>query len=168
MTLKINSRNCSSPNVLDAYTGAWWLIGRFGAFLPWSRGFDSRFSRHLGTLGMFFTVALQSETLTQYPCCVRSACLWVVAELKRHYGNSLDEWMNESLCLLWIGNVHIPVTYKMNFRHFWNMRREMPRSWIVNSRFLQRPQKWSCRNQLIYRRFPLQMVLPKIQHKHNF
>ena len=31
--------------------GAWWLIGRFVAFLPKGRGFESRASRHVGTLG---------------------------------------------------------------------------------------------------------------------
>src|SRR6218665_2657384 len=30
--------------------GAWWLIGRFGAFRPKGRGFQSRSRRHGGTL----------------------------------------------------------------------------------------------------------------------
>src|SRR6218665_1823858 len=35
--------------------GAWWLIGRFVAFRPKGRGFESRSSRHTGTLGKSFT-----------------------------------------------------------------------------------------------------------------
>src|SRR6218665_245229 len=35
--------------------GDWWLIGRFGAFCPKDRGFESLFSRHVGTLGKSFT-----------------------------------------------------------------------------------------------------------------
>src|SRR6218665_241468 len=31
--------------------GSWWLIGRFIAFRPKSRGFESRSSRQVGTLG---------------------------------------------------------------------------------------------------------------------
>src|SRR6218665_2321719 len=34
---------------------AWWLIGRFDAFRPKNRGFDSRSSRHLGIFGKSFT-----------------------------------------------------------------------------------------------------------------
>jgi len=35
--------------------GAWWLIGRFGAFHSKGRRFESRFNCHLGTLGKSFT-----------------------------------------------------------------------------------------------------------------
>src|SRR6218665_3689596 len=35
--------------------GAWWLIGRFGAFRSKGRWFDSRSSCHVGTLGKSFT-----------------------------------------------------------------------------------------------------------------
>ena len=35
--------------------GEWWLIGRFDAFRPKGRGFESRSSRHVGTLGKSFT-----------------------------------------------------------------------------------------------------------------
>ena len=35
--------------------GAWWLIGRFVAFHPKGRGFESHSSRHVGTLGKSFT-----------------------------------------------------------------------------------------------------------------
>src|SRR6218665_1464310 len=34
---------------------AWWLIGRFDAFCPKDRGFDSCFSRQVGTFGKSFT-----------------------------------------------------------------------------------------------------------------
>ena len=34
---------------------AWWLIGRFIAFRSKGRGFESRSSRHVGTLDKFFT-----------------------------------------------------------------------------------------------------------------
>ena len=33
----------------------WWLIGRFDTFRPKGRSFESRFSRHLGTLEKSFT-----------------------------------------------------------------------------------------------------------------
>src|SRR6218665_3150919 len=36
-------------------SGAWWLIGRFVAFRPKGRGFESRSSRHVGTLGKSLT-----------------------------------------------------------------------------------------------------------------
>ena len=35
--------------------GAWWLIGRFDAFRPKGRRFESRSSRHVGTLDKSFT-----------------------------------------------------------------------------------------------------------------
>ena len=35
--------------------GVWWLIGRFVAFRPKGREFESRSSRHVGTLGKSFT-----------------------------------------------------------------------------------------------------------------
>ena len=34
--------------------GAWWCIGRVDAFQPQGRGFESRSSCHVGTLGKFF------------------------------------------------------------------------------------------------------------------
>ena len=43
--------------------GAWWSIGRIEAFRPIGRRFESRSSRHVGTLGMSFT----------HSCCVASA-----------------------------------------------------------------------------------------------
>ena len=35
--------------------GAWWLTGRFVAFSPKGRGFESRYGRRVGTLGKSFT-----------------------------------------------------------------------------------------------------------------
>ena len=35
--------------------GAWWHIGRVDAFRPKGPGFESRSSRHVGTLGKSFT-----------------------------------------------------------------------------------------------------------------
>ena len=35
--------------------GAWWLIGRFDAFRLKGRGFESRSSRHVETLGKAFS-----------------------------------------------------------------------------------------------------------------
>ncbi len=61
----------------DVYTWAWWLIGRFVAFRPKGRGFESRSSRQDRDLGQVLhsqlPVALRRETPTQYPCCVGSA-----------------------------------------------------------------------------------------------
>jgi len=51
-------------------------IGRFDAFCPKGRWFESRSSRHVWTLGKSHSqlpVALWHETLAQYPCCVGSA-----------------------------------------------------------------------------------------------
>ena len=36
-------------------SGTWWLIGRVDSFQPEGRGFDSRSSRHVGTLGKSLT-----------------------------------------------------------------------------------------------------------------
>ena len=33
----------------------WWCFGRVGGFRPKGHGFDSRSSRHVGTLGNFLT-----------------------------------------------------------------------------------------------------------------
>src|SRR6218665_352557 len=60
--------------------GAWWLIGRFGAFHLRGCRFESRSSHHVGTLGKSFTSSCLwcfcmklHETPTQYPCCLGSA-----------------------------------------------------------------------------------------------
>ena len=37
------------------HCGAWWLIGKFDAFRPKRRGFESRSSRHVEILGKSFT-----------------------------------------------------------------------------------------------------------------
>src|SRR6218665_731342 len=56
----------------------WWRIGRAEAFRQKGRGFESRSSHHVGTLGKSFDhsqlpVALRRETPAQYPCCIGSA-----------------------------------------------------------------------------------------------
>ena len=40
---------------MGKHYGAWWFIGRFVAFRSLGRGFESRSSRHIGTLGKPFT-----------------------------------------------------------------------------------------------------------------
>src|SRR6218665_2987965 len=52
---------------------SWWLIGRFNAFRPKDRGFDSRSSRHLGTFGKSFT----------------HSCLWRFGVKLRYIGINL-------------------------------------------------------------------------------
>ena len=44
-----------SPSYISA--GAWWFTGRVGAYRSKGRGFDSRSSCHVGTLGKSFTRA---------------------------------------------------------------------------------------------------------------
>ena len=41
--------------VVQKCRGAWFLIGRIDAYRPKGREFDSRSSRHVGTLGKSFT-----------------------------------------------------------------------------------------------------------------
>src|SRR6218665_1239756 len=52
----------------EAFCGARWLIGRFDAFRPKGRGFESRSSRHVKTLGKSFT----------------RSCLWCFGVILRH------------------------------------------------------------------------------------
>ena len=51
----MDDAHSSHGPVMIASCGAWWLIGRFSAFCLKSWGFESRFSRHVGTLGKSFT-----------------------------------------------------------------------------------------------------------------
>ena len=37
--------------------GVWWLVGRVYAYRPKGRGFDSRCSRHVGSLGKSFALS---------------------------------------------------------------------------------------------------------------
>ena len=56
------------------YCGAWWPIGRVNAFCQKGHEFDSRSSRHVGTLGKSFTHSgLWCFGVTQYQCCAGSA-----------------------------------------------------------------------------------------------
>ena len=41
--------------IINDMCGVRWLIGRFGAFCPKGQGFESRYSRQVGTLGKSFT-----------------------------------------------------------------------------------------------------------------
>ena len=41
--------------VASNHHGTWWSFGRVDALHPKGHGFDSRFSRHVGTLGKFLT-----------------------------------------------------------------------------------------------------------------
>jgi len=80
------SRDCSNlsrSNVplwsLSTKPGTWWRIVWVNSFQPEGHGFDSRSSRHVGTLGKFlshnclwrFRSAWISDTV--YPCCVGRA-----------------------------------------------------------------------------------------------
>src|SRR6218665_2058881 len=73
--------------------GRVWSIGRVDAFHPKVQEFDSRFSRHVGTLGKSFTHSCLwcfGETSgTVYVLCQER--LRVVVDLKRRYRNSLNE-----------------------------------------------------------------------------
>jgi len=66
---------CSCMYVIN---WVWLLTGRFCALRAKDHGFESRYGRHVKTLGKSLTrrtlpVALQREIPTQYPCCVRSS-----------------------------------------------------------------------------------------------
>src|SRR6218665_2825590 len=69
--------------------GRVWSIGRVDAFNPKVQEFDSRFSRHVGTLGKSFTHScLWCFGETSVTVSVR---LRVVVDLKRRYRNRLNE-----------------------------------------------------------------------------
>ena len=78
-------------------SGTWWRIGWVDDFQPEGRGFDSRSSRHVGTLGKSLTCsclcasAWNSGTISVL-CRER---FWVVVGLKGRYRNSQNEWMND-------------------------------------------------------------------------
>ena len=81
--------------------GTWWRLGWDDDFQPEGCGFDSRSSRHVGTLGKSFTCSCLCASAwnsdTQYPCCSRER-LWVVEDLKGRYRNGRNEWMNGWNC----------------------------------------------------------------------
>src|SRR6218665_3890670 len=52
--------------------GAWWIIGRFVAFCPNGRGFEFRSSRHVGTLGKFFTRSCMWRFGVKLRHCIRA------------------------------------------------------------------------------------------------
>ena len=90
--------------------GTWWRLGWDGDFQPEGRGFDSRSSRHVGTLGKSFTCsclcasAWNSDTVS----LLSRERLWVVDELKGRYRNARNEWMIISYYDSWymFGGVH--------------------------------------------------------------
>src|SRR6218665_3857092 len=70
-------KNSSKRNIIFG-GGGWRLIGRFVAFRPKGRGFESSSSRQIGTFCKSFLhsqlpMGLRREILTQHPCCVGSA-----------------------------------------------------------------------------------------------
>jgi len=71
----------------------------FGALLPEGRSVDPHSSRHVRTLGKFFSHSclwhFGMSTSTQNQCSSRER-LVVVVDLERRYGNILNEGMNES------------------------------------------------------------------------
>ena len=82
--LKVSQRHRLMPK---RYVGHVWRIGRVDAFLPKGHGFDSRSSRHAGTLGKSFT----HNCLFRFGVKFRTVSvlcrerLWVVVDLKRRY-----------------------------------------------------------------------------------
>ena len=74
--------------------GVWWLIGRFVAFHPKGRGFESRSSRHIGTLGKSFTLSCLWRFGVKLRHSIRARLevpLRVVVDLKRRYRNILND-----------------------------------------------------------------------------
>ena len=53
--LENTTNSVTPPSQEEARGGACWLGGRFGAFRPEGCKFDSNYSRHVRTLGKFFT-----------------------------------------------------------------------------------------------------------------
>ena len=100
-TLLVDTGQCPCFKEEATRCGTWWRIGWFDDFHPDGRGFDSRSSRHVGTLGKSFTrsclcsSAWNSDRPIQYPWCSRER-LWVVEDLKGRYRNGQNEWMNKN------------------------------------------------------------------------
>ena len=65
----------------------WWRFGRVNAFPPKGRGFESRSSRHVGTLGKSFT----HSCLWRFLLCRER--LWIVEDLNSRYRNGPNEWV---------------------------------------------------------------------------
>jgi len=76
----------------------WWRIGWVNSFQPEppeGRGFDSRSSRHVGTLGKSLTRSCLWRFGVYQCICVSVLCrgrFWVVVDLKRRCRNSLNEF----------------------------------------------------------------------------
>ena len=89
---------CLGPHSLEYLTcicWAWWFIGRFVAFRPNCHGFESRSSRHVDTLGKFFTrsclwrFGVKLRHIVSVKCRER---LWLVVDWR---GAIEIAWMNE-------------------------------------------------------------------------
>ena len=81
----------------DAIKGRVWRNGRFDACRPKGHGFDSRSSRHVGTLGKFFCHSCLWRLGVKFWHSIRAVLVAPLSSrgLKRRYCiNSLNEWMN--------------------------------------------------------------------------
>ena len=54
------------------YVGRWWLIGKVDAFRPKGHGFDTRTSRHVGTMGRSFIHSCQRRFCVKFRHSIRS------------------------------------------------------------------------------------------------
>src|SRR6218665_15248 len=68
-----------------------WRIGRVDAYRPKGHGFDSHSSRHVETLGKFFTHSCLWRFGVKFRHVLCRERLRVVADLKRRYRNTLNE-----------------------------------------------------------------------------
>ena len=84
---------------------AWWLMGRFDVFRPRGRGFESRSSHHVGTLGKSFTRSCLYRFGVKFRHSIRAVSgtplsskgLWRGAIEIAWMNERMNEWMNEKL-----------------------------------------------------------------------
>ena len=77
-----------------------WRIGRVDGLRPKGHGFDSRSSRHVGTLGKslahnYYLCSSSAWNSGTVSVLCRERLLVVVVSLKSRYRNGLNEWMNK-------------------------------------------------------------------------
>ena len=92
----------------DSSCWAWWRIGRFDAFRPKGREFESLSSRHVETLGKFFTCSCLwrlGVNLRHIIRAVSGALLTIAVDLKTSYRNGLNEWMTHLIDILQVRHV---------------------------------------------------------------
>ena len=101
--IRANTVKCEWPNLFDrTLMREQWLIGRFDVFSPTSgRRFESRSSRHVGTLiwqvlHSQLPVVLRRVNSDAVSVLCRES-FWVVVKLKKRYRNILNEWMNDAI-----------------------------------------------------------------------